>query len=233
MEFSSTVLSVKQETYDVKTFRFSTTAGFAFKPGQFIMLEFDLEGGKDTRAFSISSSPTNKGYVEIKKKIGQSEYSQKLDSLKEGSNAKIKGPFGMFILEENEKNIILLAGGIGVTPFRCMMHYATDKKLPIKVTLFYSSKTSEDIAFKDEFDQMTKKNKNIKIVYTVTRPEESKQPWPGTAGRIDENMIRQNVDTNALYYVAGPPAMVDAMVATVRGMGIPQDRIRIERFAGY
>lgn len=233
MEFQSEVLAVRQETHDVRTFRFSVPRDFTFKPGQFIMLFLDVDGKEDSRAFSISSSPAQKGYIETTKKIGDSGYSKKLSTMTEGNRVKIRGPFGLFILEENEKNIMLLAGGIGVTPFRSMVHYVADKKLPNKITLFYSAKTPEDIAFKKEFEELVKRNRNIKIVYTVTRPEESKQKWSGVVGRIDESMIKQHADTNGLYYVAGPPAMVDAMVAMVKSMGIPQNRIKIERFVGY
>jgi ferredoxin-NADP reductase len=237
MEFSSKLLAVKQKTHDVKTFRFSVPDNFSFAAGQFVMLFVDVEGNQDVRPFSISSSPAHGGWIEITKKIGDSRYSQNLNSLKEGDAVKIKGPSGRFILEEKEKIVVMLAGGIGVTPFRSMLYYATDKNLPTRFVLFYSNKTPDDIAFREEFEDLADKNKNIRIVYTVTRPEESNQKWTGPTGRIDEKMIRNNTDIHtlntALFYVAGPPSMVDAMVSTLKGMGVPHERIRVERFFGY
>lgn len=238
MEFSSKVMEAKQETHDVKMLRFSAPPDFTFKPGQFIMLELDIEGKKDTRTFSICSSPTKHRFIEIAKKIGDSEYSKKLGELKEGDEVRIKGPFGLFVLDES-RDAILLAGGIGVTPFRCYIEYAADKKLRNKIALFYSNKMPEDIAFRSEFADFSKMSSNIRIISTVTRPEESKEKWTDVAGRIDENMIRHHISTmgisidSALFYVCGPPAMVEAMVTMVKGMGIAQNMIKIERFTGY
>lgn len=233
LNFSSRLLAVKQETHDVKTFRFEVPDSFTFLPGQYITLELELDGSRDRRTFSISSSPTRKGFIEITKRIGQSDFSQKLDSISKGFSVNIRGPYGMFVLNEQHDGI-LLAGGIGITPFRSYMEYATDKKLKNNLTLFYSNKTPEDIAFREELEDISKVNKNIRIVETITRPEESKEKWPGTVGRIDESMIKENADIgSAIFYICGPPAMVDAMLEVVKGMGMPKEKIKTEKFIGY
>ena len=232
MDFESKLLNIRQETSDVKTFRFEVPESFSFLPGQYIMLEIALNGEKERRAFSISSSPTKKGFIEITKKIGDSEFSQKLDSLQKGFVAHVKGPYGVFVFNESH-DAILLAGGIGITTFRSYIEYATDKHLNNKITLFYSNKTPEDIAFRDELQDAARKNKNISIIETITR-QEGNHDWVGAVGRIDENMIRENADVEgAIFYICGPPAMVDAMVDTVKNIGIPKERIKLEKFVGY
>ncbi len=231
-DIETELISVKKETHGIKKFRFRVPQEFDFRPGQFVMLELDADGKKDTRAFSVCSSPARKGYVEIAKKIGLGEYSKALDSMKEKDAVRIRGPFGTFTLDES-RDTVMLAGGIGVTPFRCFIEYAADKKLKTGLILFYSNKTPEDIAFREEFDKIERENKNVKIIYTVTQSGDG-TVWSGPVGRIDENMIRKFVSLDdQIFYVCGPPAMVDAMTETVKSMGIPDERIRTERFIGY
>ena len=167
-DFNARLLKVKQETHDVKTFRFEIPKEFTFLPGQFVMVEIGIDGNSDVRPFSISSSPTRKGFIEVTKKIGGSDFSKRLNKMDDSYSARVKGPYGMFVLDESH-DAILLAGGIGVTPFRCFMEYATDKDLDNKITLFYSNKTPEDVAFAAEFEELKRKNKNIKIISTITR----------------------------------------------------------------
>jgi len=227
-EFSSELLEIRRETHDVLSFFFSTPDGFSFLPGQYVMLE--IKG--DDRSLSVSSSPAEKGFIRVTKKITDGEFSKILVDLKEGDAAKIRGPYGSFVLDTSE-SAIMLAGGIGITPLMSMIKYAAENNLSNKVTLFYSNKTPEDVAFREELEEAAGENKNIKIIDTVTRPEKSKIPWAGLAGRIDEAMIRQNTDMKGLFYICGPPAMVDAMIQTVKNLGIEQERIKTEKFTGY
>ncbi|MBI2597677.1 MAG: FAD-dependent oxidoreductase [Candidatus Diapherotrites archaeon] len=165
----------------------------------------------------------------------QSDFSKKIASLKEGDKVKIQGPFGKFVLEENQKNVVMLSGGIGITPLRSMIQYATDKNLPIKIWLFYSNKKPDDISFLEELNALAETNKNFKIIHTITRPEESKQKWGGHIGRIDKELISKNVlnlEKN-VFYICGPPSMVSALEELVQSMNIPKEKIRKELFAGY
>ena len=129
----------------------------------------------------------------------------------------------------------MLSGGIGITPLRSMIKYSSDKKLDIPVTLFYSNRTPEEIAFREDFSTIEKENTNFKIVNTITNKEDSKEEWQGLTGFIDEKMIKensQNLDTS-IFYICGPPKMVDAMVNLLKTMNIDSARIKIEHFTGY
>ena len=235
-EFESKVLKVKQETQEIKSFRFLVPADFSYKPAQHIALELNLNGKAQIKSFSIASSPLQKGYIEIAKRIGESEYSQKLMKLEQGDTVKIKGPYGMFLLQE-DKDAVMLSGGIGITPLRDMIQYATEKKLPIKITLIFSNKTPEEIPYKQEFDELQKKNPKLKVIHTITRSEESKEAakWKGETGHIDADMIKKHASnyTAAIFYICGPPGMVNAMLEILKQMEIPAERIKIERFTGY
>ena len=232
------LIEVKQESADVKSFKFDLNGiNFDFKPGQYIIMKLDVVDERNgVRMFSLSSSPTETGFITISTKLTGSNFKKKLESLKVGEKVDIRGPFGRFLLQEDySKAAVMLTGGIGITPFRNMIKFATDKKLNLKIVLLYSNKLPEEISFKKELDEWQKINPNLKVVYTITRPEESKMKWQGITGRIDAAMIKNNVKymENCIFYVCGPPVMVDAMVTTLKNMDVSDNNIKIERFTGY
>ncbi len=233
-DFESKVLRVNQETTEIKSFQFSVPDDFSFKPAQHVVLELHVDGKKQMKSFSISSSPSRKGYIETTKRIGPSEYSKVMGSLKEGDVVRIKGPYGLFLLNE-EKDAVMIAGGIGITPFKDMIEYASEKVLPIKITLLFSNKTPEDIPFKEELDELDRNNSDLKIIHTITRPHQNKEEWDGLTGHINEEMIRKEVESfeGKVFYVCGPPSMVNEVVAILEKMQIPKEQIKIERFTGY
>lgn len=223
--YQAPLLLKRKETHDTMTFRFGINMDF--RPGQFVM----LNAGGRSEAFSVCSPPMDKGYIEISMKMTGSAYKKALDDAKTGDKFEIKGPYGHFLLD-GSKGAIMIAGGIGITPFMSMISYATAKKLPTKITLLYSNKTPEDIAFRKEFDELQKQNKNLGVIHTITRPEGHE--WSGRTGRVDEEMIKSvPYWKGALFYVCGPGEMVDSMTALLQGMGITKERIKAERFGGY
>lgn len=226
--FEANIIDVKQETPNVKTFKFDKNLNF--KPGQYITATVQIRGREEKRPFSISSSPTDEYFTITVKKYEDSVFAEALFNLKEGDSARITGPMGRFIFEEDKKSIVLIAAGNGITPLMSMIKYATAKKLDNKLTLIYSNRAPEDVIFHKELLSLQKRNKNLSLVLTVTRFEGLE--WKGLTGRIDEKMIRDNVkglDT-AIFYVCGPPEMVEATVNTLRSMDVEDSRIKTERF---
>ncbi len=224
---------------------------FDYKAGLFAF--FDIGGVYNdskgpVRHFTISSSPTE-NFIMLSTRIRDSPYKKRLASLEEGTKVKVGGPEGKFVLDEedNSKTIVFLSGGIGVTPFRSMIKYVTDKQLPIKIIMFDSNKNKESILFKQEFDEWSNINKNIKIIYTVTDEENpskgqsastSMNIWKGEYGRINKEMILRHVDASdfkdSLFYICGPLPMLKAMKSLIREeLKIPKERIMVEEFTGY
>jgi len=193
------------------------------------------------RHFTIASSPTE-NFIMISTRIRDTPYKKRLSSLEEKrTKVKVRGPMGKFILhEDHSKPAVFLSGGIGVTPFRSMIKYATDKQLPIKIVMFDSNRDENNILYKNEFDEYLKINKNLKIIYAITG--EGGQPplghWEGEIGRIDKPMITKYVsedDLNkSIFYICGPPAMLNAIQNILNEkLRIPKDRVKIEEFTGY
>ena len=225
------IIETKQETPTVKSIKLEKN-NFDSKPGQYIITELDANDTENgnTRPLSIASSPTEK-FLLFSTKISESPFKKKFNELKICDKVKLKGPVGIFVLSETAKNIIFLGGGIGITPFRSMIKYATDKKLPIKLTLVYSNRTSDEICYKSEWPLMEKQNPNLKVVYTIT----DEPGWTGRKERIGEQMIKEfsNDLGNTLFYICGPPAMVDGLSQLLKSMNVPQANIKIEKFDGY
>jgi ferredoxin-NADP reductase len=126
----------------------------------------------------------------------------------------------------------MLAGGIGITPMRSICKYCTDRGLDVAVALLCANNAEMDVVFRWELEEMEKQNRNLKVVFTLS---EAGPGWKGHVGRIDADMIREEVPDflTAIFYVCGPPAMVDAMRTVLRDLGTPMDSIKTEDLIGY
>ncbi|HEV8405489.1 MAG TPA: Rieske 2Fe-2S domain-containing protein [Nitrososphaera sp.] len=229
----------KLEGTDIMTFKLERD-DMDFSAGQFGY--FKLEGVKNDprgpiRHFSFASSPTEEEYLMISTRIRDTPYKKKLASLEIGSPIQTWGPQGEFVLhDDNSKPAVFLSGGIGVTPFRSMIKYATDKHLPMKIVMFDSNRDERNILYRHEFDRWASQNRNLNVIYTVT--DQNPSVWTGEKGRINKEMINRHANEETLaksiFYVCGPPAMLDAMHRLLqKDLQIPKERIKIEEFTGY
>ena len=235
-------LQQQQEGNDKKRYLDYTAGQYAF---------FDIGGVYNDprgpiRHFTLSSSPTEE-FIMITTRIRDTPYKKRLASLENGARVKVRGPQGKFVLHEDySKPATFLSGGIGVTPFRSMIRYATDKQLPLKIVMFDSNRNLANIIFKKEFDQCTNMNKNLKIVYSITEEEKelsqtsssSANEWKGERGRIDKAMLSRYLSaedlSNSIYYTCGPPGMIKAMQTLLQDdLQISKERIKVEEFTGY
>ena len=152
----------------------------------------------------------------------------------------MEGPFGSLTLHNNaSRPTVLIAGGIGITPFRSIVRRATNEKLPHKILLFYANANPGNAPFLEEFTGIEKDNPNFTFIPTFDEPLPS---WRGETGRISAEMLTKHMKGIAspeyyvagpIYYVAGPPAMVTAVRTALSNAGIDDDDVRSEEFAGY
>lgn len=191
----------------------------------------------NTRHFTISSSPTEGNLIRLTTRIREeSGYKKTLDELPLGAEIDGEGPNGTFILDENSSDSnVFIAGGIGITPFRSIIKYVVDKNLLIPIHLIYSNSVPEEITFKKELEEWSTSHPNIKTDLTISHPEESKEPWPGLTGRIDDVLIQKLVSNieKSIFWVCGPPPMIDAIEQVLGKLKITSDRIHSEKFTGY
>jgi ferredoxin-NADP reductase len=232
MKFETHVKEIIPRTYNVTTFRFPRPATLSYKPGQYLFATIKSSGKKLSKTFSLSSSPTEKEHIEFTKKLTDSEFSNALRALKVGDWAIIDAPYGKFTFEGENEKIALLAGGIGITPFRSICKYCTDMRLTAKITLLYGNRSESDIVFKKELEEMEKQNKNLKVVFILT---EASNAWKGATGVIDAEMVKKEVPDykERVFYACGPPPMVQAMEKLIKDLGLPPTQLRLEVFTGH
>jgi len=233
MPFEAFVKEIIQRTPNVKSIRFDRPEDFNYLPGQYLYIELTINGEKTEKHFTISSSPTELTHLELTKKLTGHEFANALASLEVGDKVEIDGPEGDFTFAGEYPKILALTGGIGITPIRSIMRYCTDLRLKSDITLLYSNGSEEDIAFKDELDDMQRSNDKIKIIYTLTQ---SRGKWGGLTGRINGDMIRSAVPDfmDRVNYISGPKLMVDDLTNIIQmDLKLPAEQVRTEYFPGY
>jgi ferredoxin-NADP reductase len=232
IKFQTEVTKTLQRTADVKSVRFFRPNSFEYKPGQWMNVTIQTKKQKLRKHFTMSSSPTEKNFIELTKKLTGHPFANALDALEPGDKVEIDAPYGEFILDEKASKIGMLSGGIGITPLRSMCKYATDQKLENSIILLYGNNTVKDIAFRKEFEELQKVNSNLNVVHTLAKPPSS---WNGYSGYIDAEIIRQEIPDyqKRQFYTCGPPSMVDAMQKLLEELKIPKSQMKTENFAGY
>lgn len=222
------LIKIMDEAPDTKTFRVEIPDGnIPFYPGQFFMVCFD--DPKFQRAYSIPSSPTQKNHIDITMDL-VGEFTHKLWQTKEGDYLIFKGPYGKFYFDESmNNNLILIGGGLGITPLMSIIRYCNDKKLQNKIKFIYSVKTPENIVFNEELKQIKEQNKNFNYLVTITRskPEHN---WQGRTGRIDSDLLKQNIVDieNSLYFLCGPLEFVKSAIAMLESLGAKKEQIKTD-----
>jgi len=226
-----------QETPDVKTFRFLNPLGgalpFSYLPGQFLTLAVAPEDKPIKRSYTISSSPTQHDYAEITVKHEEGGVISGFlhERVHEGDLIDISGPSGLFTFTGREcKCILLIGGGVGITPLMSVLRYLTDRSWPGDIFLLYGVKTPQDIIFREELDYLRRRNPNLRVVVSVSRPEGT--DWKGATGRIAKELITQFVPDVASRYVhiCGPVSMMEAARKMLVELGVPDGGIKTELF---
>lgn len=232
------VEKIIDEVVGVRSFRLrlSDTQDFTFVPGQFVMISFP-DDPKTKRAYSISSSPLDRGFIDITlNRVG--EFTTRLFSLKGAEDLCIDGPYGKFVYRESEApHAVLISGGTGITPYRSMARYVIQKKLPNKVTILYSARVPNEIIFYKEFLALAREHSNIKYYVTITRPHllAPGDLWKGPVGRLHVEAIRQEVPDflEAVYFLCGPNQLVNDLLGQLRGVGVNEDNIHFEKWGEF
>ncbi|MCW4007121.1 MAG: FAD-dependent oxidoreductase [Candidatus Bathyarchaeota archaeon] len=232
MKFETQVKEIIPRTDNVLSFRFPRPAALIYKPGQYLLVTIKANEKSLTKPLSLSSSPTEKEHIEFTKKLTDSEFSNALRALEVGDWVIIDAPYGTFTFEGESAKIVLLAGGIGITPFMSICRYCTDKRLNIKVTLLYGNRSEKDIVFRGELEALERRNRNLKVVFILNEASDS---WKGAISVIDAGLVKKEVPDyrESLFYACGPPPMIQAMEKLIRDLGLPSTQLKLEVFTGH
>ena len=220
-------------------FHFEKPPQFTFVPGQagdFLLTnppQTDKEG--DKRSFSLASAPYENDLI-VATRMRDTAFKRSLETIPLGTELVLDAPWGELVLHEDTSiPAVFLTGGIGITPVRSIVLQATRDKLNQKLVLFYANRRPEDAAFLDELQQAEKENPNFTLVATMTKMAGSSKPWQGETSLIDQAMLKRHLKdiTVPIYYISGPPEMVDAMQKMLSSADVKSGNVRAEEFSGY
>jgi len=234
----TTLLGRREIAAGTMEFRFAKPPGFAFRAGQAIELLLPDRGGGPQdigHAFSIVSAPFEDG-IAIATRMRDSAYKRALGSLPDGAPARLDGPFGSLTLHKKlARPAVFVAGGIGITPFVSILRQAAHDRLAQDLMLLYTNRRPEDAAFLEELQGLERANDRFRLVATMTQMQASSRPWQGQTGLLDAETIAAATRSlpESIFYLAGPPGMVEALRKTLAEAGVDEDDIRAEEFFGY
>jgi ferredoxin-NADP reductase len=220
-----------EDTCETKSFLFDLGLNsFTFLPGQFVNVTANVtENSRVRRAYSVASSPLDSDFRLTVKRMEGGQLSTFLcDRAAVGDLLDIRGPYGIFTLEENAAEVVFIAAGSGIVPFRSMWRYIAQKPLDTKVTLLYASKSLRYVIYREEL--ATSAAAHFRVVHTFTRNDDP--AWTGYSRRIDPDMLREVIDTfeEKYFYVCGPPAMCSCVVVYLQDFGVERARIKTEKY---
>lgn len=211
-----------------------------FEAGQYAFVSFgDSPFSDRAHPFSFSSCPADRPKISFTiKELG--DFTSTMNDIEVGSNVFLYGPYGHLSLNNRrgpktqEKGVVLLAGGIGITPMISMLRdmQATNYQLPVK--LFYACRTQDDLLYKEELIQLTEKlNLDLHLVVS-----DASDDWCGESGRIDESYLKKQINFNHyqeyLYFTCGTSGFVNSAVKGLEAVGgIPMFNIVFEDFSVY
>ncbi len=237
-KFDLTFLKKEEIAKGIYSFYFNRKdITFNFNSGQYLSINLDIKNPDErgsSRYFTISSSPTDKDFLTITTKIVKSSFKLKLNKLNPGEKIRAFGPIGYFDFDpKSKKQNIFISGGMGITPFHSTLRFIENKKIKSNITLLASFASLDEAIFFDELKDIEKRNKLIKIVYTLTKEKNPSINFE--KGRIDELMIKKYIKKykTAKYFIVGPLTMVDSMFELIKSFGISEENIFKEDFPGY
>ena len=219
------ITEISRETPDIKTFRVTAPGGgklFEHMPGQCAML---CAPGVSEGMFSITSSPTSKEYQEFSiKKCGMlTDY---LHSLEPGEQIAVRGPYGNYFPVEDElkgKDLLFIAGGIGLAPLRSVINYVLDNRGDYgTVDIVYGSRSADDLVKLKEIREVWMKADRVNVYLTVDRGQKG---WDGHVGFVPDYVKELGFGAEKTALVCGPPVMIKFVLEGLQELGFSKRQV--------
>ncbi|OVE74686.1 hypothetical protein BVX95_01445, partial [archaeon D22] len=211
------ILDIKKLNHNILSIKIEKPKNFKFKAGQFAFIS--LKGFYARHPFTISNSPSE-GFIEFTIKI-EGKFTKALFKSEIGTILKLEGPHGTFTINDENKNMVFIGGGIGITPFKSLISKINKDS---NVTLFYGVRKHEDLIFENEFN----KSNIRKRFYVLSR--ELKDGY--IKGYIDSHLIKKNVEDiqKSNYYICGPVTLKKSIIDFLLKEGVKKEKIHFEEF---
>ena len=225
------------ETPRVRTLILDVDGWPGHRAGQHVDVRLTAEGGYQAeRSYSLASAPGDGPALTVER-LDDGEVSPYLvDEIVPGDRFELRGPVGGYFVWDADASadpLLLVAGGSGVVPLMAMLRHRTAASSTVPAKLLYSSRTYEDVIYREELEQLDARGDGLEIVHTLTR---ARPPgWNGYAGRVDVDLLREvsfSAERNPRVFVCGPTSFVEAVAEGLVSLGHRPGRIRTERFGG-
>jgi ferredoxin-NADP reductase len=235
VKFAAEVTEVVRHAPDVATFHFRyLDRRPRYKPGQFVHLALEpydaARHWPESRAFTIAAGATNQELLRLTIAVKGSFTRRIFDELQVGRRVALKGPYGEFVVRcDAEREIVLIAGGTGVTPFVAFMEDALAGGLGGEVRLHYGARSPDLLVFRSVADRCAAALPRFRVQYYA----ETGATEPVACGRINLERVRQSLrDANAaIYYLCGPQSMVDRFHARLLGeFGVAPLNVKLDQW---
>ncbi|MDP1926299.1 MAG: FAD-dependent oxidoreductase [Thiobacillus sp.] len=230
--FDARITAITPATPSIHALRLAIPdASFRFLPGQWVDLSITLDGTPHTAGYSITTSPLHSDQIELAIKASTRHPLARWvhETARVGDRVTVTQGQGPFVyLPEMSDNVVLIGGGVGITPLLSIFRHVRDAALPTQAHLVYSVSDSSEILFHDELESAVQSHPNLHLSITVTQPDPH---WHGLTGRIDPVKLHAlDVPDDTLYYLCGPKGMVEDMSTLLHGLGVPMNRIIFEKW---
>ena len=230
------VVARKDETARAASLTFAVSNWPGHLAGQHVDVRLTAEDGyKAERSYSIASPPEERMVLRLTiERLDDGEVSPYLvDELREGDQIELRGPIGGYFVWEVSMGgpLLLVAGGSGIVPLMAMIRHRKAVGSTIATRLLYSSRSYEDVIYRDELDQLARSEAGLEVIHTLTR---SQPPgWTGYRRRIDNSLLQDVAwpsEQHPLTFICGPTQMVEPVAAGLLPLGYDPARVKTERF---
>ena len=233
MRLPATITSVRRETPTVKFFALDLGGReIGFSAGQWVDLFVTIEGAEAIGGYSITSSPADQTSIRLAVKHDGSDHpvtNWLHDDARAGDLVEVSLGGDFTYTPDEARSIVLIGGGIGMTPLMSIVRTVDEIARFTRLILVYSASSPDEILFRRELECIASRNPRIRCVFTVTRT--TPDTWEGRKGRIDMEMLRsEGIDLDALFFICGPPRMIQDVAAMLAALGVPGERIRYEQW---
>ena len=230
--FDAQIAAIAPATPSIRVLRLAISdPAFRFLPGQWVDLSIEVDGATHTAGYSITTSPIHQGEIELAIKASARHPVARWvhERAAVGDHVRVSQGQGPFVyLPEMSDNVVLIGGGVGVTPLLSIFRHVRDAHLPTQAHLVYSVSDSREILFRDEIETAARAHGNLHVSLTVTQPDPL---WHGLTGRIDPVKLHAlDVPDDTLYYLCGPKGMVEDVSTLLHDLGVPMSRIIFEKW---
>lgn len=229
------VRRVITETPHVKSLVLDVPGWQGHRAGQHLDVRLTAEDGYlAERSYSIASPPADKLVTITVERLDDGEVSPYLtDELHMGDELELRGPIGGWFTWQPQEGgpLLLVGGGSGIAPLMAMIRQRAAVRSPVPVCLLYSSRTYEEIIYREELDRLAATDEDLDVIYTLTRSQPA--GWQGYSRRIDRAMLEEVAWTPAehpLVFVCGPTPLVESVATICVELGHAPERIKTERF---